>query len=41
MGVTGDLLPDADMRNVYEVEYRLLRRMISDEHLRPDGLSSK
>jgi hypothetical protein len=28
MGVTGDLLPDADMRNVYDVEYRLLRRII-------------
>jgi hypothetical protein len=30
MGVTGDLVPDATMRDVYEWEYRLLRTLVED-----------
>jgi hypothetical protein len=30
MGVTGDVLPDAALRNVYELEFQLLRTLLSD-----------
>jgi len=30
MGVTGDVQPDATVRNVYELEFRLLRAVVSD-----------
>jgi hypothetical protein len=29
MGVTGDVVPDAQLRNVYDLEFRLLRQIIS------------
>ena len=31
MGVTGNLVPDATMRDVYEWEYRLLRALVEDQ----------
>jgi hypothetical protein len=31
MGATGDTIPDAAMRNLYELEFRLLREILSDE----------
>lgn len=31
MGVTGDTMPDAAMRNLYELEFQLLRSILSDE----------
>lgn len=34
MGVTGDLVPDATMRDVYEWEYRLLRALVEDVPLK-------
>ncbi len=30
MGVTGDTIPDAAMRNLYELEFRLLRHILSE-----------
>ena len=30
MGVIGDVIPDASLRNVYELEFQLLRSVISD-----------
>jgi hypothetical protein len=30
MGVTGDLVPDAELRKVYELEYQLLRGIVND-----------
>lgn len=37
MGVTGDTIPDAAMRNLYELEFRLLRSILSDEpHIAED-----
>lgn len=31
MGVTGDLVPDAELRKVYELEYQLLRGIVNDK----------
>ncbi len=33
MGVTGDTIPDAAMRNLYEIEFQLLRAILSDSLL--------
>jgi hypothetical protein len=35
--VTGDTIPDVAMRNLYELEFRLLRSILSDEpHIAED-----
>jgi len=33
MGVTGDVMPDATLRNVYELEFQLLRTLIAEPPL--------
>jgi hypothetical protein len=30
MGVTGDTIPDVAMRNLYELQFQLLRSIVSD-----------
>ena len=30
MGVIGDVIPDAALRNVYELEFRLIRALVDD-----------
>jgi len=30
MGVIGDVIPDATLRNVYELEFRLIQSLIGD-----------
>jgi hypothetical protein len=37
MGVTGDVIPDASLRKVYELEFQLLRTIISDAPERTDA----
>ncbi len=37
MGVTGDSIPDADLRKVYDLQYQLLRGIIDDKPLPPPG----
>ncbi len=37
MGVTGDSIPDAELRKVYELEYQLLRGIIDDKPPPPAG----